>query len=201
MKEDGDQSKRSNKAGNDQSIRDSMARVGEEFPYHLAREPNQPLIGALCSANLARLQSVFKPELLSYRATPNYLPITSLVVSLAQRSSMPKTQALPKFVAILEWLIDQGARVDARDIGGYTALGHAAAHTPVLPLAELLLQKGSDVNSQNRFGACVLMSAVMAGEVLPQTSGSFAEWAYQVVTAVYMWVVRSCLPLHANSWS
>jgi len=165
MQEDGDQSTRSSKARNDQSIRDSMSRVGEMFPYHLAREPNQPLIRALAGADLACLRSIFEPEMLSYRATPNYLPITSLVVSLAQRTSMPKKEALPKYVAILEWLLDQGARVDARDVGGYTALGHAAAHTPVLPLAEVLLQRGSNVNYQNRFGAPVLMSAVMASEV------------------------------------
>ncbi|KAL0052246.1 hypothetical protein WJX82_010627 [Trebouxia sp. C0006] len=164
LKEDGDQSTRSSKARNDQSIRDSMSRVGEMFPYHLAREPNQPLIRALAGADLACLRSIFEPEMLSYRATPNYLPITSLVVSLAQRTSMPKKEALPKYVAILEWLLDQGARVDARDVGGYTALGHAAAHTPVLPLAEVLLQRGSNVNYQNRFGAPVLMSAVMASE-------------------------------------
>jgi hypothetical protein len=80
---------------------------------------------------------------------------------------MPKKEALPRYVAILDWLLDQGARVDARDIGGYTALGHAAAHTPVLPLAEVLLQRGSNVNYQNRFGAPVLVSAVMASEVPP----------------------------------
>ena len=165
VQEDGDQSTRSSRARNDQPIRDSMSRVGEEFPYHLAREPNQPLISALCDANLSRLKSIFKPEFLSYRATPNYLPITSLVVSLAQRTTMPKKEALSKYSAILEWLLDEGARVDARDIGGYTALGHAAAHTPVLPLADVLLQKGANVNYQNRFGCAVLISAIMAAEV------------------------------------
>lgn len=165
LQEDGDQSSKSCKQRNDQAIRNSMARVGEMFPYHLAREPNQPLIRALCDFDLAKLQSIFKPEWLSYRATPNHLPVTSLVVSLAQRTTAPKADAIPKYVTILEWLVNEGARVDARDIGGYTALAHAAAHTPVLPLAEVLLGNGANVNYQNRFGAAVLMSAVMAGEV------------------------------------
>ena len=165
LQEDGDQSSRSFGQKNDQIVRNTMSRVGEEFPYHLAREPNQPLVSALCNFNLVKLQSIFEPEWLSYRATPNHLPITSLVVALAQRTTAPKAEAVPKFVTILEWLIDEGARVDARDIGGYTALGHAAAHTPVLPLAEVLLRKGANVNYQNRFGATVLMSAVMAAEV------------------------------------
>ena len=162
---DGDQSSRSTRQKNDQTIRNTMARVGEMFPYHLAREPNQPLIRALCNFDVDELQSMFEPEWLSYRATPNHLPITSLVVALAQRTSAPKQEALPKYTAILEWLIDEGARVDARDIGGYTALGHAAAHTPVLSLAEVLLRKGANVNDQNRFGATVLMSAVMSAQV------------------------------------
>ena len=165
LQEDGDQSSRSFGQRNDQPIRTSMARVGEDFPYHLAHEPNQPLIRALCNFDLNKLQSIFEPEWLSYRATPNHLPITSLVVSLAQRTSAPRAEATPKYVTILEWLIDEGARVDARDIGGYTALGHAAAHTPVLQLAEVLLRKGANVNYVNRFGASVLMSAVMAAEV------------------------------------
>lgn len=165
LQEDGDQSSRSSGQKNDQPIRTSMARVGEDFPYHLAREPNQPLIRALCNFDLDKLQSNFEPEWLSYRATPNHLPITSLVVALAQRTTAPKPEAIPKYVNMLEWLLDEGARVDARDIGGYTALGHAAAHTPVLSLAEVLLRKGADVNYQNRFGASVLMSAVMAAEV------------------------------------
>ena len=165
MQEEGDQSSRSNKAKNDQQIRNSMARVGEDFPYHLAREPNRALTSALCDANLQRVQAVFTPELLSYRATPNFLPITSFVVALAQRTTMPRAQAMTAYSAILTWLLDKGARVDAKDIGGYTALGHAAAHTPVLPLAEILLQKGADVNQRNRFGSPVLISAVMAAEV------------------------------------
>ena len=165
VQEDGDQSSRSFKQRNDQAIRDSMARVGEMFPYHMAREPNQPLINALCHFDLKKLKSTYEPQWLLYRATPYYLPITSLVVSLAQRTSAPKEEAIAKYVAILEWLLDEGARVDARDIGGYTALAHAAAHNPVLPLAEVLLRNGANVNYQNRFGAPVLMSAVMAAEV------------------------------------
>ena len=138
------------------------------FPFHLAREPNQPLMDALCGADLARVKSLFTPDLLSYRATPNYLPITSLVVALAQRTTIPKKEALPEYAAILEWFLDQGARVDARDIGGFTALGYAAAHTPVLQLAEVLLRKGANPNYQNRFGCTALMSAVVAAEVCSQ---------------------------------
>lgn len=165
LQEDGDQSSRSSRQKNDHPVRTSMARVGEDFPYHLAREPNQPLIRALCDFDLDKLQFIFEPEWLSYRATPNHLPITSLVVALAQRTTAPKAEAVPKYVSILEWLLDEGARVDARDVGGYTALGHAAAHTPVLSMAGVLLLKGANVNYQNRFGASVLMSAVMAAEV------------------------------------
>lgn len=205
LQEDGDQSSRSTRQKNDQTIRNTMARVGEMFSYHLAREPNQPLINALCNFDIHELRSIFEPELLSYRATPNYLPIISLVVALAQRTSAPKQEALPKFTAILEWLIDEGARVDARDIGGYTALGHAAAHTPVLSLAEVLLRKGANVNYQNRFGATVLMSAVMSAQVNScQSMQRFAsqwgcQWGSQSKSSqmLHLDFTTSCIIAHA----
>ena len=164
MQEDGDQSKRSHKAGNDQPIRDHMSKVGEEFPTHLSREPNQFLIRSLGCASLNMLKTIWQPQFLLYRATPNYLPITSLIVAMAQRCT-PQEEAMPGYIEILTWVLEQGARVDARDIGGYTALGHAAAHHPVLKLAQVLIDKGADVNSRNRFGCTVLHSAIMASEV------------------------------------
>lgn len=162
LQEDGDQSKRSHKAGNDQPIRDHMSKVGEEFPTHLAREPNQLLIRSLQCSSLNMLKTIWRPQFLLYRATPNYLPITSLIVAMAQRTA---EEAMPGYIEILTWVLDQGARVDARDIGGYTALGHAAAHHPVLKLAQVLIDKGADVNYRNRFGCTVLHSAIMASEV------------------------------------
>lgn len=141
-----------------------MGKVGEDFPDHLANEPNQLLIRALQTASLEALQAIWQPEFNLYRATPNHLAIASLIVSMAQRCSQ-QAEAMPGYVKILEWVLEQGARVDARDIGGYTALGHAAAHAPVLQLAKVLIDHGSDVNSRNRFGATVLHSAIMASEV------------------------------------
>lgn len=141
-----------------------MSKVGEEFPTHLAREPNQFLIRALQCASLNALKSIWQPQFLVYRATPNYLPITSLIVAMAQRC-VPQESSLPGYEAILAWVLEQGARVDARDIGFYTALGHAAAHHPVMGMAQVLIDKGADVNSKNRFGATVPHSAVMASEV------------------------------------
>ena len=164
VQEDGDQSLLSSKAGNDQALRDHMSRVGEEFPFHLQRESNQPLIRALLTASLSVVKRIWKPQFISYRSTPNHLPIVSLVVAMAQRSD-PQEQFMPGITEILSWLLDQGARVDGRDIGGYTALGHAAAHHPVLSMAEVLVRKGADVNSANRFGCSVMHSAVMASEV------------------------------------
>lgn len=166
LQEDGDQSLLSSRAGNDQAVRDLMGRVGETFHIHMQNEPNQDLIHALVKASLSDLKRIWEPKYISYRATPNHLPLVSVVVALAQRPHPPE-RFLPGLTEILTWLLDQGARVDARDIGGYTALGHAAAHHPVLSLAELLVRKGADVNSVNRFGCSVLHSAVMASEVHP----------------------------------
>lgn len=39
--------------------------------------------------------------------------------------------------AILRAVCEAGARVDARDVAGYTALAHATAHHPQLKLAKV----------------------------------------------------------------
>ena len=47
-------------------------------------------------------------------------------------------------------VIEAGARLDARDLAGYTALALATGHHPELELAEALLQAGADPNLQDR---------------------------------------------------
>ena len=88
-----------------------MGKVGEDFPDHLANEPNQLLIRALQTASLEALQAIWQPEFNLYRATPNHLAIASLIASMAQRCSQ-QAEAMPGYVKILDWVLEQGARVD-----------------------------------------------------------------------------------------
>lgn len=52
--------------------------------------------------------------------------------------------------AILRAVCEAGARVDAVDVAGYTALAHAAGHHPQLDLARVLLEFGADPSRPTR---------------------------------------------------
>ena len=67
---------------------------------------------------------------------------------------------------VVRLLLDHGARVDARDFAGHTALYLASGDTSTedtLALLDDLVAAGADVNAPNRFGAISLHAAVMAG--------------------------------------
>jgi hypothetical protein len=69
---------------------------------------------------------------------------------------------------VVEALLAAGARIDARDIMGCSALHHATAYvgnTVSLRVARILLLHGANINAQNRLGNTPLHDPVMAGKV------------------------------------
>lgn len=74
----------------------------------------------------------------------NGLGTTSLLLSYASKGN----------VTAIKELLDAGAAVNASDYDGRTAL-HLAACEGHLPVAELLLQRGADVNPVDRWGDTV----------------------------------------------
>ena len=162
VQEDGNQSVLSSRAY--QSVLQGMNDVGLKFGYYLQQEPDSHLMGLIASADLDRLKSYFKPELLYYRALPNHLPITNLVLAFAQRQLGLTSAAIKAYKPILKFL-GKGARPNAKDIAGQTALHSAVMLNPMPPLPELLLKHGADPNMQSRVGATPLLSAVQAPNV------------------------------------
>lgn len=68
--------------------------------------------------------------------------------------------------AVLDALCEAGARVDSRDIAGYTPLSTAAGFqtTPTsLRLARLLVKHGANPNVRTRFGEGLLVPPIMCG--------------------------------------
>ena len=80
-------------------------------------------------------------------------------------SAKEKAQMLDNYKSVIDFLFDQGARLDARDFAGYTAIMHASGHLPQPELLQHLLSKGSDPNSRSAFGTTALMSATMQQNV------------------------------------
>ena len=126
----------------------SVNKIGVNFGPFLQKEPDSRLMGLLASADLNGLRSYFRPDILYYRAFPNRLPITSLVLAFAQRLVGPTSAIIPKYQPILQFFLERGARPDAKDTLGQTALHYAVMMNPLLPMAELLLEHGADPNTQ-----------------------------------------------------
>ncbi|GLC68764.1 hypothetical protein PLESTF_000734200 [Pleodorina starrii] len=176
LEEDGDQSPRCARNGSDRPIRDMQARVGLQLnPF--AHWPSEAFQAAFLGDEKV-FARVFRPEDLKLRAMEARLPLPIVVVAGAQRiramsvdpratseRSSSDSERGSKHGRVLRRLIEAGARVDARDAAGWTALAHATAHHPTLDLAEILLEAGADVNAQDRFGTYPLVNAVMTGEV------------------------------------
>lgn len=75
--------------------------------------------------------------------------------------------AVGKFKEVIEELCRAGARVDAKDIAGYTPLGLVARNAPphALELLQTLVRLGADPNVKNKFGDPLIMDSVRSGNV------------------------------------
>ncbi|KAI8616969.1 hypothetical protein BC830DRAFT_1115848 [Chytriomyces sp. MP71] len=92
--------------------------------------------------------------------------LTPLMVAIQGCRQIQHFTSLMDHVAVAELLLEKGARVDARDVVGCTALFHATGHgnnEKTLRIAELLIMAGANVNIQNRFGCTALMTPTIQG--------------------------------------
>lgn len=76
----------------------------------------------------------------------------------ANRRSGETALMLCSNLATRQWLLSEGAPVEARDASGWTALFHASTwHKP--RVVRLLLEAGADVNTRDNGGRTPLMGA------------------------------------------
>jgi ankyrin repeat protein len=80
-----------------------------------------------------------------------------------EKSKVIKSRTLPVY-AVLKTLLDHGAKVNAVDGDGYTALDFVARIKDA-KCERLLLERGADAKQKSRFGTTPLISAVVANEV------------------------------------
>jgi MYND finger/Ankyrin repeats (3 copies) len=170
LEDDGDQSKlRGILPGSPaQNMRDLQRKEGlllnnydrllQEVPHHFFR--------ACYLGNFKLFKKIYNPVLHSgFRCFNLKLPITSVLKAGAQRlgSCVIPDKRGKQWSKILKFVLEKGwCRVDAKDIAGYTALGHATGRCPALELAKILLEHGADPNSRDRMGATPLFGAIFA---------------------------------------
>ena len=151
------------KDGSDQIIRDRMNQAGRDL-----HPPNiHPLVECIMTGNLHLLKAGWRPELRDFRHGDIENPLMHFPVLGAQRMNFvnPDPDLEKKFLQAhkdtIDFLFDQGLRLDARDKCGYTALMHAAGHEPQPELLEHLLAKGADPNLKSVYGTVALCDANM----------------------------------------
>lgn len=68
-----------------------------------------------------------------------------------------------KRLALLKWLMENGADINAKDLNGYTALHHAARGSHTLAQVEELLKRGAKPNLKAKDGLTPIALAETAG--------------------------------------
>ncbi|GLI59464.1 hypothetical protein VaNZ11_001347 [Volvox africanus] len=175
QEEDGDQSPQRIRDGSALPLRRLQALMADAL-HPFAEWPNDTFMAGFVGDEKVFLKS-FRPEHLRLWALEMRMPLTSVVVAGAQRIRLAldtQHERTGRFDSdsarglghanILRRLIEAGARVNARDAMGYTALHHATSCSLALDLAEILIEAGADVNVQDRFGVTPLIGAVMVAE-------------------------------------
>ncbi|CAD7695454.1 unnamed protein product [Ostreobium quekettii] len=157
---DGNQSAKKGMDGSDRGLRDLQQRAG--YTLDPGKWKNQTAVVAFLG-DVRSFTAMFQPADLLARETDLRMPILTLVVAGAQRMPSPPPHVDHKAVARL--LIDAGARIDAKDAAGYTALMYACGHNPAVALAEILLEAGADPNVKSRYGTVALHDAVMGQQL------------------------------------
>ncbi|KAH0834204.1 ankyrin repeat-containing domain protein [Lanmaoa asiatica] len=112
------------------------------------------------------VESGTAPDLNSTQ-TPFQFGFVAFTALGAQRLQPHSSNSMPmRHLDILNYLILSGASPDIPDISGHTALHHACTPPIGRPeIAKLLLEKGANVNAQNRYGEVPIFFPFQGGDV------------------------------------
>jgi len=126
--------------------------------------PGSPdLVKAIFNASFETLEKLWKPQLKEYTFGEIKSPLIHLVIHGANHHSKLSNglsdEMLLGFECIINFLFDQGCRLDARDQIGFTAVSYSV-RLEQKDLLDSLLMKGADPNLQSVFGCHPLFNAV-----------------------------------------
>ncbi|KAF8434299.1 ankyrin [Boletus edulis BED1] len=111
------------------------------------------------------IESGTAPDLTTSQ-TPFQFGFITFTILGAQQTQPYLPDSTSRHSDIVSYLIVSGAPPDITDIFGYTALHHACMSPAALPeMAKLLLEKGANVNAQDRFGEVPIFFPFRSGDV------------------------------------
>ena len=123
------------------------------------------------------------------------LRVTPLMATVTARRFLPKEalRAIPanNHVQIVKLLLEAGARTDAKDVAGHSALHKAAGEfaTPTSwAMAKEILKAGANINSRSRFGETTLFRNTC---VSPKSDGAGQEVDGELIPNMALWLVAS----------
>jgi len=153
------------KKGTDKKIRDEHQLAGLELV-----PPLPEVVLAAMTGSIEQLRKMWEPEMRQFRYGRVKNPMMHFPVLGAQRFSSSHDDAsgraadkemVGRLKKVIDFLYDQGVRLDERDRVGYTAIMHAAGHIPQPELLDYLLTKGADPDLRSCYGTVALMDATM----------------------------------------
>ena len=143
------------------------------------------LVISAMMGDLQVLESLLAPDLVDYRhgdiGTPlMHFPVLGFKHLRADRSR----SLIEKRKKVIDFLFDQGLRLDARDLCGYTAVMYAAGGPGSQPeLLKHLLTKGADPNIKSIYGSVALTDASMINDHQAMGELSLAQLGHFNCTA------------------
>ena len=157
-------------AGADINHSDSSSKKALDYAKENVRlsvqEGYEGIIGRLNPDKQSMLKAFFKfLELGSFTQIQKFV-LQKIPLEATDESgdtALIKAITYSRDLDIIRFLIDSGAKVDARNLMGDTPLMKAFIHNKTLEVVNLLLEKGADVNAQNKRGDTPLRRAVVFG--------------------------------------
>jgi ankyrin repeat protein len=118
-----------------------------------------------------QIPALFHMTPFHYAVQGGHIEAAKKLIFLNGLNSAIKDEATPLHIAaynnymdIAEWLISEGAKIEARTINGETPL-YLAAQKEHYHMCDYLISKGADINSPNNYGETLLYLAVQENKL------------------------------------
>ena len=146
---------------NDDSIRTSRYKQRQQRAKMSIFGNSPPVVARLLAGEYQSLDEFWDPGMSHFQYGDTLYPVMHFPI-IGYQSRRNSRKDVGDYKKVIDFVFERGARLDAKDQMGYTALFHAADSTSTLALLDHLLKKGADPNVQSVLGTTALYDAAMA---------------------------------------